>query len=342
MLNNGRPALILRPSRGWNSWKMAKLKAALKSFQERQRALERVKAREAKEEYKGKKAKSRQNITSHEPVHVWSDGKRTLLPMRPDSTVLVVGDGDFSYSRALSSLLSNNAQIVATVYDDEAECHKKYPQAAENVAALRLAPNVHSVLFRVDGGRLEALPGDVRQCPFTRIVFNYPHTGSGIKDRARNIRDNQDMLQAFFRSAADLLRTGSGAAGLSFTTTMAPPSSTTTMASPAILDSDDECANHPTTEPPLVLVTLRTGDPYDDWNIKGLAKAAGLHCQQSFAFLAARYPGYAHCRTDGGREEDFMEKPAKTFVFSLRPPASALVGNTKSGKSGKTKKGSSK
>lgn len=40
---------------------------------------------------------------------------------------------------------------------------------------------------------------------FDRIVFVFPHTGCGIKDRVRNIADQQRMLAGFFVSAVKLL-----------------------------------------------------------------------------------------------------------------------------------------
>jgi 25S rRNA (uracil2634-N3)-methyltransferase len=37
------------------------------------------------------------------------------------------------------------------------------------------------------------------------VVFVFPHTGCGIKDRARNIADQKRLLMGFFLSAAQML-----------------------------------------------------------------------------------------------------------------------------------------
>ncbi|KAK0674224.1 hypothetical protein QBC41DRAFT_351987 [Cercophora samala] len=48
-----------------------------------------------------------------------------------------------------------------------------------------------------------------------------------------------------------------------------------------------------------IIVTLFEGEPYTLWNIRDLARHAGLEVERSFKFQAAAYPGYAHARTLG-------------------------------------------
>ncbi|KAG5460512.1 MAG: hypothetical protein BJ554DRAFT_7432, partial [Olpidium bornovanus] len=140
-------------------------------------------------------------------------------------------------------------------------------------------------------------------------VFNFPHTGSGIKDQDRNVRANQELLLSFFASAAGLL--AARAPG-------GPPG-----------DAGGE-----------ILVTVKSGKPYDLWRVKDLGKralpaAAGaprLVCKTSFAFDPALYPGYAHRRTAGFAEglsaaanEEIVPPrggkerapPPRTYVFAL-------------------------
>ncbi|KAG5966837.1 hypothetical protein E4U58_002409 [Claviceps cyperi] len=48
-----------------------------------------------------------------------------------------------------------------------------------------------------------------------------------------------------------------------------------------------------------IIVTLFEGEPYTLWNIRDLARHAGLQVERSFHFQAAAYPGYKHARTLG-------------------------------------------
>ncbi|KAG6030776.1 hypothetical protein E4U40_007667 [Claviceps sp. LM458 group G5] len=48
-----------------------------------------------------------------------------------------------------------------------------------------------------------------------------------------------------------------------------------------------------------IIVTLFEGEPYTLWNVRDLARHAGLQVERSFRFQAAAYPGYKHARTLG-------------------------------------------
>lgn len=70
----------------------------------------------------------------------------------------------------------------------------------------------------------------------------------------------------------------------------------------------------------VIVVTLFEGRQYDLWDIKGLAKAAGLQTRTSFKFAPEDYPGYAHARTLGnvsGGGWKGEERNARTFVFEV-------------------------
>lgn len=105
------------------------------------------------------------------------------VPFSPTDLILLVGEGNFSFARALvcdppeslEFLPANN--VVATAYDSEAECFEKYPEAAAIVDELRVKGA--DVIFGVDGTKLEkhaALKGRL----FDKIVFNFPHAGEFV------------------------------------------------------------------------------------------------------------------------------------------------------------------
>lgn len=48
-----------------------------------------------------------------------------------------------------------------------------------------------------------------------------------------------------------------------------------------------------------VVVTLFEGEPYTLWNVRDLARHAGLQVERSFKFQFSAYPGYHHARTLG-------------------------------------------
>lgn len=73
-----------------------------------------------------------------------------------------------------------------------------------------------------------------------------------------------------------------------------------------------------------IIVTLFEGEPYTLWNIRDLARHAGLQVDRSFKFQAAAYPGYKHARTLGvvkakngveGGGWKGEERSARSYVF---------------------------
>ena len=164
-------------------------------------------------------------VNDHVPCHIWTDAdkmqQRTRLPFHPknNSVVLLIGEGDFSYCRDLvkhfletekkvvagEEEVSRKWRVVATALDNRETVLRKYRKARDKLAGLEDTERVE-VVFGVDGTKLhedrelKRIFGS-NNCPPTRIIFNFPHTGAGIKDRERNIVAQQKMLQGFFDSA---------------------------------------------------------------------------------------------------------------------------------------------
>ncbi|KAJ5888905.1 hypothetical protein N7495_008946 [Penicillium taxi] len=157
--------------------------------------------------------------------------------------------------------------------------------------------------------------------PWDVICFNFPHVGGLSTDVNRQVRANQDLLVKFFKACIPLLSTA-----------------------PEPADSDDEWEDDDDEEnedeedpqtsgksvrtgPGQILVSLFEGEPYTLWNIKDLARHAGLQVVTSFRFPWTSYQGYSHARTlgevegkDGGRGgwrgED---REARMYVFEVKP-----------------------
>lgn len=207
-----------------------------------------------------------------------------IIPFQPTNRILLVGEGDFSFSYSLLSA-HNSSSLVATSFDTENTATSKYPQASTHIFKLQEAGC--PVLFGVDATKL-GKPGasngggeQVRKGEFDRIVFNFPHVGGLTKDVNRQVRHNQELLVNFLKSALPLL---------------APQGS--------------------------IIITVFEGEPYDLWNVRDLARHTGLQVDRSFKFQASAYPGYKHVRTlgniDGGGGWKGEDRPARTYIFSFK------------------------
>ena len=121
------------------------------------------------------------------------------IPFSPSDRILLVGEGDFSFSRSLLET-HDCASLVATIFDKHSALQAKYPQATSNVRALDEEEGCQ-VLFGVDAtklGRPGASEGggkEVKKGNFDRIIFNFPHVGGLTKDVNRQVRYNQGESQ---------------------------------------------------------------------------------------------------------------------------------------------------
>lgn len=165
--------------------------------------------------------------------------------------------------------------------------------------------------------------------PWDVICFNFPHVGGLSTDVNRQVRHNQELLVAFFKACVPLLS-----------------------AAPEPVDSDDEwefngeegddtdpdsdgdddietSGKRARTGPGQILVSLFEAEPYTLWNIKDLARHAGLQVVTSFKFPWTSYEGYSHARTlgevegkdgsrGGWRGED---RDARMYVFEVKREA---------------------
>lgn len=116
-------------------------------------------------------------------------------------------------------------------------------------------------------------------------MFNFPHVGGRSTDVNRQVRANQELLLLFFKAVVPLLAVGGKR---------------------------------------RVVVTLFEGMPYSLWNVRDLARHAGvgLVLRESRRFDAGVYRGYKHARTVGnvrarrdgeeGKEEEGDEAAATT------------------------------
>ena len=119
--------------------------------------------------------------------------------------VLIVGDGDLSYSLALQRAFGSVIELTATVLPSAEELVATYTNAAANAAELEGCEA--AVRYGVDATALRT--GIDASGLYDDIVFNYPHLGdSGLADEAAHARRHSVLIAHFLHEAAALLRPG--------------------------------------------------------------------------------------------------------------------------------------
>lgn len=167
--------------------------------------------------------------------------------------------------------------------------------------------------------------------PWDIICFNFPHVGGISTDVNRQVRYNQELLVGFFKACVPLLSVPEPDSG----DVDDEDEEDEEYESGSGSESDGETGSTRRTEPGQILVTLFEGEPYTLWNIKDLARHAGLRVVTSFRFPWTSYEGYSHARTLGEVEGKHggrggwkgEDREARMYVFenaqvqSVRPPS---------------------
>lgn len=139
----------------------------------------------------------------HHPVRTGVMGYQA--PLR----VLTVGDGDFSFSLALSRI-KGGPQLLATAYESRETLLQVYPGLQDTLTELEARGT--DVRFQIDAtdlvGTLQ-LPSDVK---FDRIVWNFPCEGvaHGRDGQNEEMEHNKDLIRRFVVSAQNVLSEENG------------------------------------------------------------------------------------------------------------------------------------
>jgi len=199
--------------------------------------------------------------------------------------VLLVGEGNFSFARALCEHLGSGAGIYATALDSEAEVKTKYPDAAEHRRVIedKLAG---TTLLGVDATRLHKVK-EFRGA-FKKVVFNFPHIGGGEKDVEKSVAEHRKLLAAFFSSAARCLDPEAKGACIHVALKVGEPYKSW-----------------------KVVQTARAACP-------------DLDITAAVPFVPSAWPGYVHRRTHGfdsrfsSSQNEEIAKGAKVYIFRKR------------------------
>ncbi|ETW01844.1 hypothetical protein H310_06415 [Aphanomyces invadans] len=133
-----------------------------------------------------------------------------LTAQLPPHNVLIVGDGNFSYSKALTNSFQRDgippSSIIATSLDSHDDIEYMYPSAAASLSFLRAAGV--RVLHQVNATALANYKTAFNvHAGFDRIVFNFPHFADGGNTRNK-ISKHREFLKEFFMSCQSVLAPG--------------------------------------------------------------------------------------------------------------------------------------
>jgi len=229
------------------------------------------------------------------------------LRFTPNERILVLGDGDLSFSAGLAEHVNNAEQVTATTFDAAKTTEEKYGAAFLHNAQ-RVRERGGSVLHGVDARRLQrTLRAAVARHqlptkhagPFDAVVFNFPHTG---KQRSHL---NKSLVANLVEDVPNVLATNG-----------------------------------------RVCVTIKLAPPYDRWDVPSMETDAMAFVRR-LDFDSSVFPGYRHVTTEKGAKPLMKnaqkannvaapstaatlalrkeESKCKTFVFQLRTSGAAAA-----------------
>lgn len=288
-----------------------------------------------------KKLLNRQTNFELKPKTKNTQIQRPLIPFNPNDRIMLIGEGDFSYSMSIiSEDLIKPENLIATSFDSYDEVCEKYPESKGNIEHLK-SLGVR-VFHGIDGTSLNKSlgiqGGNKRQgngsgntieilgsLQLNNIIFNFPHVGKGIKDVSRNIKANQQLISDFFKSSRvlfDILHfQRDKTIGRSTLSSMSVEEAEWNY----IHNKESTGKKQPLEDKEVITITLFEGEPYDSWMIKRLARdSIGYQVQRSSQFNWETFKGYTHKRTigEGDTNKVYNERKARIYKFEKfkKPP----------------------
>ncbi|CAL5073745.1 unnamed protein product [Urochloa decumbens] len=132
------------------------------------------------------------------------EGEKWLGQYSSTQSILLVGEGNFSFALALATAFGSGANLVATSLDTDEALRSKYNRAESNIMSLKRLGA--TVLHGIDVERMK-FHADLKNRRFDRIVYNFPHAGfKGKEYEVHMIKLHKKLVNGYFRNACCLLR----------------------------------------------------------------------------------------------------------------------------------------
>ncbi|XP_050371474.1 uncharacterized protein At4g26485-like [Argentina anserina] len=134
-----------------------------------------------------------------------SEQEKRIVHYSSNQKILLVGEGNFSFSSCLAKEFGSATNMVATSLDSRESVLAKYSNAApRNLAELEGMGCV--ILHEVDVHTMRQHPY-LKDLMFDRIVFNFPHAGFVfMENQKKQIKLHQKLVRQFLKSACEMLK----------------------------------------------------------------------------------------------------------------------------------------
>ncbi|KAK9387940.1 hypothetical protein V1515DRAFT_585819 [Lipomyces mesembrius] len=243
--------------------------------------------------------------------------------------ILLVGEGDFSFTKAL--LLPPHSftpdQITTTAFDSRDALHKKYPDTAEPILKFLEEYTAPEKPVKCDSKKSEEDEDD-ESFYHDDACQNHPAEVDAVTDGRT---DEPKKVKVLFKVDATALtktkylrqrkfdccvfnfpHTGSGITD----------QDRNILKNQELLDGFFKSVTSILKPSGTVVVTLFDGLPYSLWNLKELAKKSGFETVRSGKFVWEYYEGYKHRKTSGMGDttKKSQERDARTYIFQKIDP----------------------
>ncbi|KAL9323576.1 hypothetical protein ACSQ67_008433 [Phaseolus vulgaris] len=133
-------------------------------------------------------------------------GEKRITHYLSSHYILLVGEGDFSFSLCLARAFGTAKNMVATSLDSRASLRKKYGSALRNLMELEGLGCV--ILYKVDVHKMLEHPF-LQHRHFDRIIFNFPHAGFTYSESDDcQIQLHKRLVSGFLNNAKFMVNKG--------------------------------------------------------------------------------------------------------------------------------------